>query len=465
MGQNGVYRIPSEDSLVAFETVVRLGGFSHAAEELGISPTSVCLLVAKLENRLSRRLLRPSRIGIIPTCAGRRLYDAVAAGLEIIETAAVEAGASTLEDQVVVLACSQAAYRFFVMPRYDTLSEALGTEGSIHVVSDRNHVAGTPAAPDPDVILTWESGLGSQDHVVILEEAIRPVCSPDYADSHGRAARGPVSGWGGLTLIHPPRPSQGLASWEDWFRAVGRPDPPPRFIECESYAHALDAAAAGEGIALGWRHLIGRHLETGMLVALGDSYIEFDNRYCAALDPQGTAAVACAQVHVVLRAVRLAPHLIEPPDPAELAGDAAEGVPESRRIVVVEEYVVARPVALAGAFAQGVGECPRRVPGGQRRDHEYLGFGGLDGRADGRPRIPQIGVLAFRVVDPALGILPVGEQHDRLAHVLGLVQRMGVVAPDVPPCGREETLCPQKAQPGIGPSARRRQSGDLTDDL
>ena len=105
--------------------------------------------------------------------------------------------------------------------------------------------------------------------------------------SHAGSARGPVSGWGGLALLDLLRPSPDLASWEDWFRIAGRPDPRPRFIGCDSYADALDAAAAGEGIALGWRHLIERYLETGMLVTLGESYVEFDNRYCGVLTRRG----------------------------------------------------------------------------------------------------------------------------------------------------------------------------------
>ena len=109
--QHGAYRIPSEDTLIAFESAARLGSFSHAAEELGTTRTTVSRLVADLERQLSRRLLRRSRIGMAPTGAGKRLYDAVAAGLEINETAAVQADAPQVEDQVVV-ACSQAALRF-----------------------------------------------------------------------------------------------------------------------------------------------------------------------------------------------------------------------------------------------------------------------------------------------------------------------------------------------------------------
>ena len=89
----GTYQIPSEATLIAFESVARLGSFSHAAEELGTERSTVVRLVAGLERQLATRLLEPSRTGITPTETGQRLYEAVAAGLRIIEDAVAEADA------------------------------------------------------------------------------------------------------------------------------------------------------------------------------------------------------------------------------------------------------------------------------------------------------------------------------------------------------------------------------------
>ena len=278
--RRGGYRIPSEDALIAFESTARLGSFSHAARELGTTRTTVSRLVAGLERQLSARLLERSWVGLIPTRSGKRLYDAVAAGLEIIQTAAVEADAPH-DGEEVVIACSHEAHRFFVMPRYDALVEVLGARGRLRVANRRSAPAGA------DLVLAWERDIGAEDHAVIFAEAVRPVCSPDYAEDHAGPVRGPAAGWGGLALLDFAPAAGGLASWEDWFRAAGRPDRRPRFVRVDGYAQALGAAAEGRGIALGWRHLIERHLETGVLVALGDGYVERDNRYCARLTERG----------------------------------------------------------------------------------------------------------------------------------------------------------------------------------
>ena len=120
-----------------------------------------------------------------------------------------------------------------------------------------------------------------------FKEAARPVCSPVYADEHAQALAGPVAGWGGLTFLDLVRPNEGWASWEDWFAVAGRPAGTPRRLGLDSYVYVLEGAAAGSGIALGWRHYTDRFLDVGTLVALGDRYVEFDGAFYAVLTEKG----------------------------------------------------------------------------------------------------------------------------------------------------------------------------------
>ena len=75
--------------------------------------------------------------------------------------------------------------------------------------------------------------------------------------------------------------------WEDWFAVAGRPDTAPRRVGFDSYSYMLEAAAAGHGIALGWRYFMDRQLEAGALVALGDGFHETGNLYFAVLTEKG----------------------------------------------------------------------------------------------------------------------------------------------------------------------------------
>jgi len=116
---------------------------------------------------------------------------------------------------------------------------------------------------------------------------VRPVCSADYAAIHAETLDGPVGGWGGLTFLEPGGAGGSHASWNDWLQAAGHPELAPRYVSFDNYVYSLEAAVEGRGVALGWRNFVDRHLESGALVALGDGYVEHDDRFCAALTEQG----------------------------------------------------------------------------------------------------------------------------------------------------------------------------------
>ena len=118
-------------------------------------------------------------------------------------------------------------------------------------------------------------------------EAVRPVCSPAYAAAHAHTLAGPVTGWSELTFLDLLRPNEGWAAWEDWFAVAGSLPGAPRRLGLDSYTYVLEAAAAGHGIALGWRYFIERPLESGALVALGDGFVEFDRAYYSVLTDKG----------------------------------------------------------------------------------------------------------------------------------------------------------------------------------
>ena len=278
--------IPGTGALVAFESAGRLGSLSQAAKALGTSQPAISIRVAKLEKHLSTRLFERSRTGVTLTDAGERFHEGVSTGLAVIRAAVAELAATQSGEQVVI-ACSHEASHFLLMPRYQSLRQALGEQVGIRILTYHYDRQNLPPGPVADVVMAWEASLGSEDRVVIHEEAVRPICSPGYAATHAGVIGGPVSGWGGLTFLDITRPNEGWASWEDWFEAVGRPQHPPRYIGFDSYAYVLEAAAAGQGIALGWRHFIDRYIEKGALVALADRFVEFDNRYCGVLTNKG----------------------------------------------------------------------------------------------------------------------------------------------------------------------------------
>ena len=291
MKERGPYRIPSISALIAFESAARNGSFTGAAVELRTSQSALSRRIAALEEHLSTRLFDRSRSGVTLTAAGHRFRDAVVSGLGVIEAGAAEA-AGQLDRKRVVIACSHDASQLVVFPRYDALRDRLGDEVEVRVATHRLHSQDPPVDADADLVLFWTAenavpDVSPKDIAPLFAEELRLICSSEYAALHASVIDGPVAGWGALTLLDLNRPIPGWASWSDWFDIAGRPDSPPRHEFLDSYIQVLEAAAAGQGLALGRRHYIERYVESGAVVPLGDGFVAFDNRFVAALTGKG----------------------------------------------------------------------------------------------------------------------------------------------------------------------------------
>ena len=286
MAKSELDRVPTMTGLLAFESAARHGSFSRAAGELAISQPAISRQIALLEKRLETRLFERSPEGVTLTQAGVQFRDAVTAGLAIIQEAAVDTASSPLGDQVVI-GCSHDVAHLYLLPRFQALQAGLGTNVTIRVLTYQNSIRQLPMYPVPDLILGWEASLEAEDPVALHGEAAGPVWSPDFAARHGETLRQPVPSWGTLTFLELHRSHAGWASWDDWFRIVGRPRPAPQWKTFDSYSYVLQAAVDGQGVALGWRHFTEHFLDTGALIRHGRGFVEFDNRFCGALTTRG----------------------------------------------------------------------------------------------------------------------------------------------------------------------------------
>ncbi|MDE0035835.1 MAG: LysR family transcriptional regulator [Deltaproteobacteria bacterium] len=280
--------IPGIHALIAFEAAARFGSLSRAAKELHTSQPVLSRHIGKLEAELSAQLFERTSTGVRLTDTGSRYHDAVARSLDILQAAGAEV--RSREQQVVIAGTNETSH-LFVMPRYEALHEALGEHVRIRIVNDyRPNTLNPRHDPVADVVLTWDAAsLTSQDRVVALMEALRPLCSPGYAATYADVLEGPVSGWTGLSFLDLTLPQRGFGAWKDWFEAAGCPDASPRYLGFNSYAYVLEAATARQGIALGWRGFIERYLDNGSLVPLGDGFVETGNTYYCVLTENGRA--------------------------------------------------------------------------------------------------------------------------------------------------------------------------------
>jgi len=80
--------------VTVLDAVIASGGFSKAADALGMSSSGVSHAIARLEARLGARLLDRTTRSVALTDEGRRFYERVRPSLEETEEAAVDASSS-----------------------------------------------------------------------------------------------------------------------------------------------------------------------------------------------------------------------------------------------------------------------------------------------------------------------------------------------------------------------------------
>lgn len=131
-----------------------------------------------------------------------------------------------------------------------------------------------------DVIILHGEGLWpGYEASVLFNESVFPVCSPAYLTCFG-----PVETADNIpahSLIALEDDHWDWMNWRVWLTEKGVDLPiEHQDMIMNDYFSVLQAARAGQGIALGWRHLVDEYLDDGSLVCpLREASVETDFAY------------------------------------------------------------------------------------------------------------------------------------------------------------------------------------------
>lgn len=278
------YRIPSISALVAFESVARLGGVSRAALELGTSQSAVSRHLKQLECELGLPLVTKSGRGVALTSMGASYFSALSSALDALDSAGRVARAS-LKD--LTIACTHEVSHLLLMPHFAELRRALGGDVNIRILTCDYDAGAVMVRAGADITFEYAMRPPGGRSARVLREEIVPVVAPEFAARHASRLQGSVSDWCDLPRLSLSKNNFGWATWDDWFDARSITPSTAPVALFDNYVYALEAAAAGDGLALGWRGFVDRYLDAGTLVPVGDDWLSCSSSLYARLSETG----------------------------------------------------------------------------------------------------------------------------------------------------------------------------------
>ncbi|UVJ46381.1 LysR substrate-binding domain-containing protein [Pseudomonas sp. LS1212] len=256
--------IPSMTALLEFEAVARLGSFTLAAQELGVTQAAVSKQVKLLEEALETRLFHRLHRAIKLTGEGYILHSVIAES--IYRMASVfDKISEGIGDQEIVLACTGAFSHLRILPRLVTLRM---TQPKLQLRLITQLL--TPDAYRDDIDLAIRFGNGKWEDgnsLFLFDEEVFPVCSPSWLAAH--SAPTSIDDFFHMELIDSDATLEGWMTWNSWCRELGDMRPKLNYsLRCSSYNDTIQAAIQSHGIALGWSRLVAHLLNNGELVRI-----------------------------------------------------------------------------------------------------------------------------------------------------------------------------------------------------
>lgn len=250
-------------ALRAFEAASRHASVSGAAKELGVTHSAISHQLKQLEQQLDTQLFQRTNRGLRITPQGEQLLPVLTESFDRI-SAVLEHISEPGQDDVIRVTSTPAFASKWLVPR---LSDWYANPDSsrIHLLPSLDFLD----LPQENVDIAIRCGIPpwpEVEHELLLPIHLVPVCSPAYAARHDRLEH-PADALN-HELIHADVGDAGPGEeWCEWLQGCGidRPGKLPG-LSVKDPALAMQAAADGLGLAIGYLELIDKDLLSGNLV-------------------------------------------------------------------------------------------------------------------------------------------------------------------------------------------------------
>jgi len=258
--------LPPLEWLRVFEAAGRLGNFTAAAAELGVTQATVSQRIGHLEARLDTHLFVRLARSVELTADGEAYLPHIKNALDAVRRGTADLFGTPRTRITIAAPASVAA--LWIAPRLRALSLARPT---LQVLLSTIHRSSDFDAAQADFEIRFGAGSWPERTAAKLyTEVLAPACSPDLL--RGSANRE----WRQLPTIAVSGPREG---WNKWAAATGEPPLGEPVLRFDSMITALNAARAGAGVLLASLPLAQVEFDAGSLTRLSDRDLTMTGGY------------------------------------------------------------------------------------------------------------------------------------------------------------------------------------------
>jgi len=268
-------RLPPLDPLIAFEAAARLLSFTRAGAELHLSQAAISQQIRSLEQSLQVKLFTRSHRAVQLTNEGREYQHTVVAILKQLAGATMDIQNIEIAQQLVI-GCDQSFATQWLSPRISQL-RLLMPEVTLRIIASDDY--SESLGSEVQVAVLHGDGLWPGFHALrLFDEEVFPVCSPGF--DHDFAHQDWVTWLLQAQLIDLADSHWNWMNWRLWLGGNDIDQPlANRNLQFNSYPLVIDAACAGQGVALGWRYLVDDLIAQGRLLRPVEQSLKTDFGY------------------------------------------------------------------------------------------------------------------------------------------------------------------------------------------
>ncbi|MEP7328699.1 MAG: LysR substrate-binding domain-containing protein [Betaproteobacteria bacterium] len=258
-------QLPSLDFLRGFEAAGRRLSFTLAAKELFVTQSALSRQIRAIEDALGMALFERRHRALVLTSAGQTLHGEVTTALRNLAMA-VDSLRTRGRPPGLTVSTTVSFASLWLIPRLPTF-RARHPEIEVYVSADDRLV--DLARGEVDVAVRYLADTRAPpDALQLFGERLMPVASPRL--SRRSAPLGQPADLAHHVLLHldDPNGTMPWLNWPAWLAANGEPDlKPAGAMHFSLYDQVIQAAIAGQGVALGRIPLIARFLDDRRLIA------------------------------------------------------------------------------------------------------------------------------------------------------------------------------------------------------